>query len=141
VIGAFIGGTTSDRLGRKPVLFTVLLFAPISVFFFLKVSGWVILPFLILAVLVSLSAQPILLAIVQDHLPNHRSVANGFFMAFNFICLSLAAVGIGMIGDLVGLREAFMWTTVVGLFAVPLVFALPQTPSPDTQINNDYAGL
>jgi FSR family fosmidomycin resistance protein-like MFS transporter len=136
VFGAFLGGTISDRLGRKPVLFTVLLLAPISVILFLKASGWMIILLLIIAGLFGLSAQPILLAIVQDHLPNHRSVANGFFMALNFICLSLAAVGIGMIGDRVGLRQAYMWTAAIGLFAAPLVFALPQNPAPLTHANS-----
>jgi FSR family fosmidomycin resistance protein-like MFS transporter len=128
VVGALLGGTVSDRLGRKPVLFTVTLLTPIMVFVFLKTTGWLILPALILAGLFGLSGQPILLAMVQDQLPNHRSVANGFFMAISFICLSLSAIGIGMIGDSIGLRQAFMWTAFSGLLVVPLVLALPGKP-------------
>ncbi|OGO14281.1 MAG: hypothetical protein A2029_07280 [Chloroflexi bacterium RBG_19FT_COMBO_47_9] len=125
VFGAVLGGTTSDRLGRKPVLFLVSLIAPIMVFMFLKSTGWLVLPVLILAGLFGLSAQPIMLAMVQDQLPNHRSVANGFFMAMSFICLSLAAVGIGMLGDSIGLRQAFVWTAISGFLATPFVLALP----------------
>ncbi|MFZ0532847.1 MAG: MFS transporter [Anaerolineales bacterium] len=134
VVGAILGGTTSDRLGRKPVLFMVTLLAPIMVLVFLKTSGWLIIPVLILSGLFGLSSQPIILAIVQDQLPNHRSVGNGLFMALNFICLSIAAIGIGMLGDRMGLRQAFLWTAISGLIASPLVFLLPRAPNPTPEL-------
>jgi FSR family fosmidomycin resistance protein-like MFS transporter len=134
VVGAILGGTTSDRLGRKPVLFMVTLLAPIMVLVFLKTSGWLIIPVLILSGLFGLSSQPIILAIVQDQLPNHRSVGNGLFMALNFICLSTAAIGIGMLGDRMGLRQAFLWTAISGLIASPLVFLLPRAPNPPPEL-------
>jgi FSR family fosmidomycin resistance protein-like MFS transporter len=129
VIGAFLGGTISDRLGRKPVLLTVSILAPLTVLFFLRANSWMIIPILVLAGLFSLSSQPIMLAIVQDHLPNHRSIANGFFMAINFICLSIAAVAIGVVGDVTGLRQAFFWTAILGLMVVPFVMVLPRSPT------------
>jgi FSR family fosmidomycin resistance protein-like MFS transporter len=130
VFGAILGGTASDHWGRRLVLFAVSLLAPIMVLFFLTTSGWQTIPVLILAGLFSLSAQPIMLAIVQDQLPNHRSLGNGIFMAINFICLSLAAVGIGFLGDRIGLHQAFIWTALAGLLVAPLVLALPRKPVP-----------
>ena len=129
VIGAILGGTVSDKVGRKPVLFTVSLLAPIMVLVFLKSTGWLILPVLFLAGFFGLSSQPIMLAIIQDHLPNNRSIGNGVFMTISFICLSLSAVGIGMLGDRIGLRQAFMWTGIAGLLVIPLILALPKDPS------------
>ncbi len=128
VIGAFLGGTMSDRLGRKPVLFTVSLLAPIMVLTFLNGSGWLALPALILAGLFTLSSQPIALAIVQDHFPKHRSVGNGFFMMFSFICLSISSVGIGMLADRLGLQQAFQMAAFAGLLAAPLVYFIPSPP-------------
>lgn len=128
VFGAILGGTVSDRLGRKPVLFIVSALAPIMVLIFLHANGWLVIPVLALAGLLGLSGQPIMLAIVQDQLPGHRSVGNGLFMAINFICLSLASVGIGMIGDRIGLRQAFIWTAISGLLVTPLILALPGKP-------------
>jgi MFS transporter, FSR family, fosmidomycin resistance protein len=128
VIGAFSGGTISDFLGRKPILFSVSLISPFVMLAFLRSSGWLIIPLLICAGFLSLSAQPIMLAIVQDHLPSHRSVANGFFMAISFICQSTAALVIGMLGDTLGLRQAFLWTAIISMFAAPLVLFLPKRP-------------
>jgi FSR family fosmidomycin resistance protein-like MFS transporter len=134
VVGAFLGGTTSDRLGRKPVLFTVILLAPLMLMIFLHTSGWLIIPVLIFAGFFGLSSQPILLAIVQDQLPNHRSISNGFFLAVNFICMSTAAIVIGILGDHFGLRQAFLWTAISGLFASPLVWLIPRSPDSGQKI-------
>lgn len=128
VFGAFLGGTVSDRLGRKPVLFTVSIFAPVMVMLFLRANGWLIIPILIVAGLLSLSGQPILLAIVQDQLPHHRSVGNGLFMMISFICLSLSAVAIGFIGDRIGLQQALMWTAISGVATIPFILVLPKRP-------------
>jgi predicted MFS family arabinose efflux permease len=96
---------------------------------FLDTIGWLALPVLILAGMFTLSSQPITLAIVQDHFPKHRSVANGFFMAFSFICLSISAIGIGILADSFGLHQAFQIAALSGLLAAPLVFFLPP-PTP-----------
>ena len=133
VVGALLGGTVSDRLGRKPVLFTVSFLAPIMVLLFLKTTGLVIIPVLILSGLFGLSSQPIILSIVQDQLPSHRSIGNGLFMAISFICLSVAAVGIGFLADRIGLRQAFLWTVISGFIAAPLVFLLPRPPGSTLQ--------
>jgi FSR family fosmidomycin resistance protein-like MFS transporter len=126
VIGALAGGTLSDRLGRKTVLFVAALFSPFLVIGFLNSSGWLQTISLILAGLLSLSAQPVMLALVQDHLPNHRSVANGFFMAFSFLFQSIASLLIGVMSDSRGLHHAFLYMSLISLVSVPLILLLPR---------------
>ena len=125
VVGALTGGTISDRLGRKPVLLAVTLFSPFLMLAFLNTQGWLWVVVLLVTGLLGLSGQPILLALVQDYLPQHRSVANGFFMAMSFIALSLTSVLIGALADRLGLHQAFFWSAIIGFVAVPFVFLLP----------------
>jgi MFS family permease len=125
VVGALAGGTVSDRLGRKPVLFAVTLLSPFLMLAFLNTQGWLWVLVLLVTGLLSLSGQPILLALVQDYLPQHRSVANGFFMALSFIGLSVTSLLIGMLADRLGLHQAFFWSAILGFGALPAVFWLP----------------
>ena len=129
VAGALLGGTLSDRLGRKPTLLATLIIAPLLSMLFLQVSGWAMVPVLIVMGLFALSTQPIMLALVQDHFPNHRSAANGVYMAISFIAMSITSVLIGMLGDSQGLREAFFWSAAISLLAVPVALALPRFPA------------
>lgn len=126
VVGALSGGTLSDRLGRKPVLFITSLISPLLVFAFLSFpSGWLI-PILIILGFLSLSVQPVLLALVQDHLPEYRSLANGVYMAWAFIAQSAAAFIIGVLGDHLGLQTTFFWMAFLSLFSVIGVLLLPK---------------
>jgi FSR family fosmidomycin resistance protein-like MFS transporter len=129
VVGALAGGTFSDRLGRKTVLFVAALISPLLIISFLNTSGWLQTVCLILGGLLSLSAQPVMLALVQDHLPRHRSVANGFFMAFSFLFQSLTSLIIGMMSDGIGLHQSFHYMALISLISVPLIFLLPR-PEP-----------
>jgi FSR family fosmidomycin resistance protein-like MFS transporter len=128
VAGAFSGGTISDRIGRKPVLLSASILSPLLVFAFLALPpGW-LLPILVLLGFISLSVQPVLLALVQDHLPNYRSIANGAYMGMAFIVQSLAALLIGILGDRLGLRSTFFWMALLSFVAVLGVFLLPDKP-------------
>lgn len=128
VLGALLGGTISDRFGRKPVLFTVSFLAPITLIVFLNTSGLIMIPILLLSGMLGLSSQPIILAIVQDHLPNHRSVGNGMIMAINFVFLSLAGLIIGMLADKIGLQQTFHTIALLALLAAPIVLFIPRPP-------------
>ncbi len=130
VVGALLGGTLSDRLGRKPVLSVALLASSMLLFALARSSGWMFGILLVGFGLISLSVQPVLLAIVQDHLNEHRALGNGLYLAMSFVIRSLAAIAIGAMGDRIGLRNAFAWSAIIGLLAVPAVFWLPADPEP-----------
>lgn len=126
VIGALAGGTISDRIGRKPVLLITSLTSPILVIAFLNLPGSWLIPILVLLGFLSLSTQPVLLALVQDRLSEHRSVANGVYTAWSFIMQSSAAFVIGALGDKLGLRSTFFWMALVSLIAIVGILLLPQ---------------
>lgn len=128
VAGALSGGTLSDRIGRKPVLFATSLLSPLLVLAFLSFPPAWMIPLLILIGFLSLSTQPVLLALVQDYLPAYRSVANGVYMAYTFVMQSTASLVIGALGDQLGLRSTFFWISLVSFLAVLGVYFLPAQP-------------
>jgi MFS transporter, FSR family, fosmidomycin resistance protein len=122
--GALAGGTLSDHLGRRKVLTFTMTGSSLLLLIFLGSSGWLTFPILILIGFLNLTLQPIMLALVQDHFPNQRSMANGIYMALNFIAFSVTSVVVGALGDWLGLRTAFFWCGLVSLLALPMLFLI-----------------
>lgn len=123
--GALLGGTLSDRLGRKTVLFFTILIAPFLTFLFLQSSGLFTMLTLLLHGLISLSTTPVLMAITQEHLPYNRAVSNGLFISIAFLLRPLVAVIIGYLGDTYSLEAAYFWGAMFSFLAIPAIFFLP----------------
>lgn len=125
VAGAFFGGTLSDRLGRRLMIFLAIFPASILMFIFLATTGWLRFPLLVLLGLTSLSITPVIMAVVQESFPHNRTLANGLYMALSFVFRSIVVVLVGRIGDLWGLNTAFAIAAVLPLLALPLLRWLP----------------
>ena len=125
-VGALLGGTISDRLGRKRVLVTVTVVSPLLMLAFLKVSlSWLLVPILLLYGFVSISPGPVFLALIQDHFPENRAVSNGLYISMNFLLRSLGMLLVGVAGDAVGLQKAFLWSALISLASLLGVILLP----------------
>lgn len=125
IAGALSGGTLSDKLGRKPLLMGITLLAPLLMVLFLNISGWLIVPILLAYGFVSISAGPVLLALIQDHFPENRAVSNGLYISMNFLLNSLVVILVGMAGDAFGLHTAFWMSAILSLFGLSGIFMLP----------------
>ncbi|MGW8250246.1 MAG: hypothetical protein ACWGO1_06360, partial [Anaerolineales bacterium] len=108
--------------------------AAMMMFLFINVEGWVVVPVLLALGFTALASAPILLAMVQEQMPDHRALGNGIFMLISFTLRPIAILGVGMIGDQFGLDTAYTWSTVIFLLAIPAILALPESGSrPQTQ--------
>jgi len=127
-VGALSTGQFSDRFNRKTILVAATLVPGVLLVIFSQVKGWWMVPLLLLLGLTALSAPPVMLAIVQEQLPDHRAVGNGLYMFLTFLLRPLATLSIGWMGDQLGLQQAFLYGALISLLALPAVLALPRPP-------------
>lgn len=135
VAGALTGGSMSDRLGRRLVLIIVMVTTPLFMLAFLAADGWIRFPLLLALGFTSLSAAPVMMALVQESCPENRALANGVYMALMFVTRSGAVLVLGAVGDAFGLRLAFTLSAIAPLLGLPFVLMLPSS-APSGQRHN-----
>ncbi len=126
VAGVLVSGPMSDKLGRKPVLASAFLLTPGLLFLFVHITSWWRIPVLMLLGFSSLSIAPVMMAWVQESFPQYRSLANGFYMAINFVLRSGIAVIIGWFGDRMGLQTTYVISAAIMLVGIPFILLLPE---------------
>jgi FSR family fosmidomycin resistance protein-like MFS transporter len=74
-----------------------------------------------------LSTSPVMLAIVQERAVKSPAAANGIYMMISFMARSAIVVGVGWLGDLMGLRNTYLVAAALGLLGLPFVWLLPRS--------------
>jgi len=128
VAGSLTSGIVSDRLGRRRVLTLILLASPVLMLVFLAAPRWATLPMLLVAGFAVYSANPVMMALVQEYGRDHPATANGLYMALVFASQSLTIVLVGAIADRWGLRATFYGCALLGFAGLPFVRLLPKKP-------------
>jgi FSR family fosmidomycin resistance protein-like MFS transporter len=129
VVGALFSGTLSDRWGRVPLLAVLSGLAPLLLLAFLVAPPWATVPLLLGLGLTAISPTPVFLALVQDTFSEHRALANGTFLALNFLTRALGIWGVGRLADAAGLQSAFLWGALTALLALPALLLLARDQS------------
>ena len=128
-LGTLVGGTLSDRLGRRRVLAVAIPFSSLLTLGFLYAPDWLTIPFLVLLGLTLFTIAPIELAIVQDHSADHRGMANGLYMGISFLVLAGVTVSVGWLADHIGMQSALAVSAILGLAGTPFILLLPARPA------------
>jgi FSR family fosmidomycin resistance protein-like MFS transporter len=123
VIGTFISGTLSDRIGRRRTLLLSGAGAAIAMSLFLQVhSTWLV--FLLLAVigLFLFATGPVVLALVHDIPTEMPTFLNSLYMMISFGISSFVVLLMGVIGDHYSLQISY--EVAAGLAYGTIPFAL-----------------
>ena len=126
--GALLGGTLSDRFGRRKMVAGAATGSALLMLIFVHVEGALMIPLLIGLGFTALSVSPVFLALVQDQLPENRATANGVFMFYAFGVRAINVIMVGALGDALGLQNAFIAAALISLLCLPVIVALPSTP-------------
>jgi FSR family fosmidomycin resistance protein-like MFS transporter len=126
--GAFTGGTLSDRIGRRRMILAIQLF---TVPFFVSLAAgpsWLLIPFLVPTGFLIFGGTPVLLALVQELLPEVRSTASGLYFSINYVLTGGSAILFGAAADAWGIQTAFLLLAFAPWLTLPLAVLLPDRP-------------
>ena len=124
IAGAFGGGWVSDHIGRRAVLIFGHATAPLALLAFLATDGGLRIALLPVIGITLLSVPPVLMAMVQEQVPDSRALANGVYLSMNFAIRSSAAIAFGAVGDIFGLRTAMLIGAFAMFAGLPLIWIL-----------------
>lgn len=127
-VGAFIGGTLSDRIGRRAMLgIGVGAGSPLMLLALAMPVGPAMLAVLAVAGLALLSSGPVRLVLMQELLPHHRAMAVGMQVFVVTLASAVGTVVVGLLAQLIGLQESLVLAAAVALLALPFIALLPET--------------
>ncbi|MBA2452801.1 MAG: MFS transporter [Chloroflexia bacterium] len=127
VVGMLLGGTLSDRIGRRNTLALASAAAAPMLYAYLWFEDGSLLPLaaLVPASIALTSIRPIIMAVAQEMLPEARGSMAGGLLALNFVTSSIMAFAFGAIADVIGIETAFFWIAGASVLALPFIALLP----------------
>ncbi|MBI9038790.1 MAG: MFS transporter [Bacteroidales bacterium] len=124
--GTLVGGSISDKIGKKTTLIISATATPVLMFIFVYLSGFAMISLLILIGFFMFATSPVLLALVQEISAERPAFINGIYMTINFVIGALTVYFVGFLSDIYGLTLTYKISAIVALGSIPFVFMLPK---------------
>ncbi len=126
VIGTFLAGTISDKIGRRNTLLIASIGAPLLFFAFLYSTGWLQIMALIATGLFLFATGPVFLAIVNEYKTEYSNFVNAVFMTSTFLIGAVMVLLVGLMGDYLSLELTYKIVGAFALLSVPVVLKMPK---------------
>jgi MFS transporter, FSR family, fosmidomycin resistance protein len=135
IAGGLIGGSLSDRIGRRLLLFIATAGTTPLLYFYLWIEdgSWWVLSLLAIAGAVTMAPRSVILASAAELLPEARGPMSGLLLALGFVSMSIAALIFGNFADRVGTETAYWFVPALWLLALPCIALLPRRGEPLAQ--------
>jgi FSR family fosmidomycin resistance protein-like MFS transporter len=120
-LGAFIGGTLSDYVGRKKVMLASFFLSPVVLLLFLKSQGILSLVLLVIGGICMWATTPVLIVAAQEIAPESRTLVSSMMMGLGWGVGAILVTVTGLLGDTIGLERALQWILTLPLLGVALI--------------------
>jgi FSR family fosmidomycin resistance protein-like MFS transporter len=128
VIGTFLSGNISDKIGRQKTLVMMSSGAALTMSLFLLSDNiYVVFPLLGLLGIFMFANGPVMLSIIHEVDTTMPTFINSVYMTINFSISSVVVLGMGIFGDKLGLDMTYNIAAVLAYLAIPFALSLNHT--------------
>jgi FSR family fosmidomycin resistance protein-like MFS transporter len=125
VIGTFLSGTISDKIGRQKTLVIMSTGAALTMsLFLLSENIYIVFPLLGLLGIFMFANGPIMLSVIHEIKTDMPTFINSVYMTINFSISSIVVLAMGIFGDSIGLNTTYAIAAVLAYFAIPFAMSL-----------------
>ena len=125
VVGTFLSGNISDKIGRQKTLVIMSFGAAVTMSFFLISSSvYAVFPLLALLGIFMFANGPVMLSVIHEVETKMPTFINSLYMTINFTISSFVVFAMGLFGDRLGLEITYEIAAVMAYFAIPFALML-----------------
>jgi len=119
VIGTFLSGNISDKIGRQKTLVIMSSGAALTMSAFLfSTTPYTMFPLLALLGIFMFANGPIMLSVIHELDTKMPTFINSVYMSINFSVSSIVVLSMGVFGDAIGLKTTYTIAAFMAYIAI-----------------------